>query len=124
MQKKIDLKFEDNITVKNTLNARLFKTPGEKNGQPSLTIPDQALSMREILRRFANGMPLSVGKVPIYDEENDLPDFSKMDLADREEYAEMYRQEIQEINARVNQTRKSPGQSTTEPGAPSAPPAP
>lgn len=124
MQKKIDLKFDTLPTVKNTLNARLFPTPGEINTMPSRTVPDQALPMREILRRFANGMPLDAGRIPIYDDENDLPDFNKMDLADREAYAEQYKLELAELNQRIQSSRKSPGQSSLEPGAPSAPTAP
>lgn len=101
MQKKI-VEF-DKLTVKNTLNARYYPTPGEVNGQPSLTVPDQAMSLKEILRRFASGIPMDAGKVPIYDEENDLPDFTKMDLADREALAQEYAEEVREIKERVKE---------------------
>jgi hypothetical protein len=65
-----------NYTVK-----QKFKTPynsvpdpGEINTKPSETIPDQSLSIPEIIRRFASGLPLGGAKVTYYDEEDDILD--------------------------------------------------
>lgn len=69
---------------------------GETNTMPSMTIPNEAMSIREILIRYSRGLPID-GKVPIYDEENDLPDPRKMDLADWEELQIKFRKEIDEI---------------------------
>lgn len=66
---------------------KLFPEKYEVNNQPSKTVPDQSLSVQEILRRYARGLPLSDVKTPIYEgDENTFPDLSKMDLADREQY--------------------------------------
>lgn len=78
------------------------KYPGEVFTLPSLTVPDQALSLKEIIRRFAMGIPMDGGRLPVFDEENDLPDFTKMDLADREEAVERYQEELREIKERLN----------------------
>lgn len=58
---------------------------GEKNESPSLTVPDQALTPQELLRRFANGQPFNVGSNPVYDDDYDLniPEFYKMDKLDK-----------------------------------------
>lgn len=70
---------------------------GEVNNEPSMTIPDQTMSMREILQRFARGLPVDV-KVPIYDGEDDyFPDLSKMDLVDRENWINNAKEEIDRI---------------------------
>lgn len=57
-----------------------FKTPynavpsaGEVNTQPSKTIPDQSMSIREIMKRYASGLPLGGQRVPMYDEGEDDP---------------------------------------------------
>ncbi len=72
------------------LNYEEYK--GQVNKQKSLTIPDQAMSIKTIMERFARGLPIEQFK-PIYDENIDedseyLPDPRTMDLADRQEYAE------------------------------------
>lgn len=56
----------------------------EENTMPGKTIPDDSLSLREILTRYAKGAPLSVHEYnPIYHGEDVfLPDFSKMDLSE------------------------------------------
>lgn len=74
------------------------EVPGEKNNLPSKTVPDQTMSLRELIKRFAQGLPINAAKVPLYDddpENNDLPDPSRLDLAEREELALQYADELQ-----------------------------
>lgn len=89
----------DNVykRVKNSLNYNHKEQIGEINLFPSLTIPDQALSLNEIIRRFASGIPMDIGKIPVFDEDNDLPDFRKLDLAEREEYKLRFQEELDEF---------------------------
>lgn len=94
--------------VKNRFNYHLHPCPGEVNKLPSMTVPDQALDLKEIIRRFAAGIPLDVGKMPVFDEDNDLPDFSKMDLADRQAYAEQFQEELNEIKSRLKPRETQP----------------
>lgn len=71
--------------IKNMLNAEDFIYEGEKNFQPSMTIPDQTMPLRTLIDRFTRGLPVATFK-PVYDEDNSMPDPRKMDLA---EYNEM-----------------------------------
>lgn len=72
-------------------------TKGEVNTMPSETVPDQSMPVREIMRRFASGLPLGGVKVPVYDGEEDLPDHRTLDLADIQEIKENNAQRISEM---------------------------
>lgn len=62
---------------------------------PSKTIPDQVMSLKEILQRFASGLPVDGGKVPMYyGEEFEMPNIDKMDLAERHEWIAQNREAI------------------------------
>jgi len=75
---------------------QLFENQYEINNEPSLTIPDQTMTVREILTRFSRGLPIEQ-KIPIYNEsESDeyIPDPRYMDLAERQELSEMFKEEL------------------------------
>jgi len=44
----------------------------------SMTLPDQSLTIQEILTRFSRGLPIGVGKEPIWNEDD--PDFDDDDM--------------------------------------------
>jgi hypothetical protein len=74
---------------------------GQVNKQKSLTVPDQAMSIKQIMERFARGLPVEQFK-PIYDENIDedsefLPDPITMDLADRQAFKEQIQYEFETI---------------------------
>lgn len=76
-----------------------FRSPydkGEINTGVSMAIPDQSMTIQEILSRHARGLNLGGLRVPIYEEEGleGMPDVSKMDLADRQTYFESVQDEI------------------------------
>lgn len=73
------------MKVKNTLNAALFAKDYEANDMPSMTIPDQSMTVREIIDRHTRGIPFEAGKVPVYNEDEYWPEYKKMDLTEREE---------------------------------------
>lgn len=82
--------------------------PGETNPYPSQTIPNEAMSIREIMIRYSRGLPID-GKVPIFDEENDLPDPRKLDLAEIQQLREEYEAELKQIKetqAKTEEARK------------------
>lgn len=88
------------MKFRNIINYEEYK--GEINTQVSQTIPDQAMSIKEILERYARGLPIEQFK-PNYDddgvtEDDYLPDPRTLDLAERQEFAEQYRQEIYELS--------------------------
>lgn len=67
---------------------------------PSLTIPDQSLSIKEILQRYARNQPLHISNFePIYDgDDNELPDPRTLDLVERQEMAENFREQLAMFN--------------------------
>lgn len=61
-----------------------------KSDKPSKTVPDEALSIKKLFQRFATGIPLGLGKQPIFEEETGLPvgqgiNPKTMDLCDWQE---------------------------------------
>lgn len=93
--------------VQNSLNYDPADWPGEKNNMPSMTIPDQAMSIQEILRRFAQGLPLGGQKVPLYDEDIpfDAQEFQRMDLADKQEFMEANKRRMEQLQSELNDQR-------------------
>lgn len=93
--------------VKNSLNARTFPSPGERNVLPSLTIPDMSIPIQELIRRQAAGLPLMGQRVAVYDPEDDLPDLRTLDLAEIADLKARYTQEYQEIVSSVEAERQA-----------------
>lgn len=82
---------------------------GEVNERPSKTIPDQSLTIRDLINRHTRGLPLEGGRVPVYEEEDDDlsgVEFSKLDLVDQQELREQYKSELDEINKKFADGRK------------------
>jgi hypothetical protein len=74
----------------------------EVNNEPSQTVPDQSMSVRELLRRYASGLPLTNGKEAIYEgEDSEGIDPRRLDLAERQELEIAARQELAEIEERL-----------------------
>jgi hypothetical protein len=44
---------------------------GKTFTQPSLTVPDQTMSMRTMIERYAKGLPIGDGKEEIWDDDID-----------------------------------------------------
>lgn len=69
------------------------KKPVEKTGK-SMTVPDQALTPNEVFKRFASGLSVDAAMSSAYDGEDDtsldddwkFKDFSRMDMAELEEF--------------------------------------
>ena len=75
---------------------------GQGNFGESKTVPDQSMTLRELLIRYAKGLPLEGAKTPIWEGEEGFDvDPDKLDLAEREELAEKAREELKAINERV-----------------------
>jgi hypothetical protein len=72
----------------------------------SLTVPDEAYTIKELLHRHTNGIDMSgIQKMPIYDEEVtfDTPDFQKIhnsDLTDKNLFLEETKLKMKEISHR------------------------
>lgn len=90
-------------------NARHFKHKGRVMTGHSMTIPDQSLTIRELISRFTRGMPVTGGADPstAYFDENELPDPRTLDLVDRENYVKGYSEELQSIQKRLEASKTS-----------------
>lgn len=88
----------------------------EENNQPSQTVPDQTMSIREIIDRYANGGIIERFE-PYYGEEEDfnemLPDTYKMDLAEKQNYFEEFANEFKEWQEKPTEPVES-GTTTAE----------
>jgi len=88
------------MKIKNSLNANTFEKKYKNFTQPSMTVPDQSMSIKTILERYARGLPVGGRLDEYYDEEDTLPNPLTLDLAERQELAEQYKNEINEIKSR------------------------
>lgn len=89
------------MIIRNMFNAHEFNDD-EVNNEPSQTIPDQTMSIKEILVRYANGHSLGGLKEPIYEgDEGDGIDPRRLDLAERQEMEIAARKELAEIEERL-----------------------
>lgn len=86
-------------------------TPQEQTQfAPTLTVPDQTLSMREIMHRYSRGLPIEPGRIGTYDNE-DLdapfyPDLEKLDYAVREHYIAQAQAELRELRVKTRNEKK------------------
>jgi hypothetical protein len=93
--------------IKHSMNANTFAKNYEYNTRPGMTIPDQTMSIRTILDRHSRGLPIEGLKTPIWEgEENDLPDWRRLDLAERQELSHLYKNEIKEIKTKYTKVDK------------------
>lgn len=81
-----------------------------KPGQsPSMTIPDQSLSVAELVYRFSNGLSLE-GKTPIWEEEDEITfpsNWDSLDLAEKHDFLRAKQAELQSLNDKLElQKRK------------------
>lgn len=92
--------------------------------QPSLAVPDQSMTMREIFDRFAKGLPISGGFMPIYDEENisnginpkslDLVDIQKMRIETDQKMTQLATKARNEKAQRLQQAQQNNVQEETK----------
>jgi hypothetical protein len=88
------------MKVKNSLNYDYNQELGEVNYLPSMTIPDQTMTIRNIVDRYTRGLPVT-GFNPVYDgEDYYIPDPRTLDLVERQEMAEQIKQEVESLKSR------------------------
>lgn len=109
-QTQVPVKPEDypRIMFKTQYNKVLFPTKGEVNNQASLTVPDETMSVSEIMRRYVKGLPMGSQRVPLYEEDDNdaMPDLSRMDKADRMMYAKEAADELSDIKEKIEKDKK------------------
>lgn len=94
--------------VLNNLTALDEIFEGELNQLVSETVPDQALSPQELLRRFVQGKPLNVGNDFIYDSDQgvNLPEFDKMDKLDLLHRMQEHSYDVKELHNEFEYQKK------------------
>lgn len=75
-------------TVRKQLTYDHTKDKGEVYTMPSLTQPDMAYTPREIIHRFAKGLPIPESRYLSYQGDEYLPDPRTLDLAELDELKE------------------------------------
>ena len=81
---------------------------GQTFTEPSLTIPDQTMSIRTIMERYARGLPFEDRKTPLFDTE-DLStgvDLRKLDLVDIQEMSIEHKKTIKKHKDTVDASFK------------------
>jgi len=99
------------MKIKTQFNQEEFQKNYEKNTLPSMTIPNQAMSIPELIRRYASGLPLGGSRVPFYDEnpEEDLlggRNWNTFDLSEQNDIIKGYKQDYEDTIARLRNTPK------------------
>lgn len=94
------------IRIRTSMNSYLFKKMYERNTLPSCTIPDQSMSIKEIVRRFASGLPIPTSRQPLWND-SDEPDIAHMDLADREDYINERADELRALKQKISNHEKN-----------------
>jgi hypothetical protein len=99
------------MKVKNHLNRDIFPKKYKEFSMPTETVPDQTMSMREILDRHARGLPVPTN-IPLFEQEADIdhimPDVRTLDLSERQAFAEQAKQELNQIKEKLNKKAKKP----------------
>jgi hypothetical protein len=113
--------------LRSPLTARYYPKNYEVNNQPSQTIPDQTMSLKTILERYARGLPIEGQfKDPIYENDPDAMgiDIRSLDLVDRENLKDQNQQRINELQnslqAQQDAIKNLPSSDTQQP--PTSPP--
>lgn len=95
-----------NKLLRNSLTAREVVPIGEVNNSPSMTEPDQCMSIKQIIERFAKGVSLTVNQYePIYREE-DLPAFEMMSFDELASYRQYLSEERYRLEDELRERRR------------------
>lgn len=92
------------IVIKNVWDRSQIKGAGyEKNGLPSKTIPNDALSISDLIKRQERGLPLDANKRAVYaGMDIELPNLKRMDLTEiasfKKEVEEKYQLYLEEAD--------------------------
>lgn len=81
-----------------------------KTQRKSVAIPDQSLSIQEIVKRFVRGVPVDITqRQPVYVDQNehDLEKLSRMDFGEKAEYASNLRERAAEMRTDIEDRQRS-----------------
>lgn len=78
----------------------------ESNNEPSLTVPDQTLTLRQLLLNHTRGHDLPPERNAVYNEDFDIPDPRKLDLTDLENNRASLSEKKSSIESDLRQLKK------------------
>lgn len=83
--------------------------PGHYFESPSQTIPDQAMSVREIMTRFTSGMPIGGNRTEYWDEDesNVGINIKKLDLVDIQTLKSQTAFDIKNLTKQLEEAKKN-----------------
>jgi len=106
------------MKIKTRYNSEEFPKNYERNTQPSKTIPDQSMSVKEIMERHARGLPTAGERVPVYfGEDEDMPDLKKMDLAEIQELKENAALQVTQLQDKLQEQKTKSSAANRKPTA-------
>ena len=81
---------------------------------PSMTIPDQSMSVSELVYRYTHGMPLGGNRTPVYDEDLDVQFPANWDKLDISEKHDFFNEKAEELKDLRNKLQERQNQLTRE----------
>lgn len=88
-------------------NAHMREKIHERGSIISRTVPNQCMTVLEMIRRHRQGLPIEQSKGPLYQGDELKPNLDDMDLVDRQAYIDSVADHLVEIRARIDQAAKS-----------------
>jgi len=74
---------------------------------PSLTVPDQTMSLKVMVTKYVKGLPIAAPDLKgTYTDDETATDFDKLDLAEQEELILSVSEELTKTKATIAQQRK------------------
>lgn len=94
------MKFKSNYNAIKNPKEYYIAEEVETSIQPDMAVPDQSMSVIEIMRRFANGQPLGGTRNPVWNgEDTEIPaNWDQMDISEQEDYKQANFERIKELN--------------------------
>lgn len=92
-------KITQQINVRTWLDASEIPSKGETNNYDSETLPDQNLTVRQLLANYTSGMGLPQSREGYFSEDQVIPKWS--DLTDKRNSQEHLFQQIEEVKAKI-----------------------
>jgi hypothetical protein len=81
----------------------------QKFTKPSKTVPDQSMSIPELIRRYASGLPLGAPRIPLYEGEDDITqgiNFQRLDLSEQVDIIRNAKKEYDETVSRLRNSKQ------------------
>lgn len=93
--------------IKTQLTAQSYPKQYEQNHGKSLTVPNQSMTIKEMVARHRKGLPIDESRGALYQGDELVADISQMDLIDRQQYIDSVADALVEVKERLREAAKS-----------------